>query len=62
MTIDDRGWVCCGICMREQRDKFKLIAEMFYTSVVKLEIVDHQLFEYAQLKFEDEIKDRKDRK
>lgn len=23
MTHDERGWVCCGLCMREQRDSLR---------------------------------------
>jgi len=27
MTHDSRGWVCCGLCMREQRDNFMATIE-----------------------------------
>lgn len=27
MTQDERGWVCCGLCMREQRDHHKATLE-----------------------------------
>jgi hypothetical protein len=33
MTIDERGWVCCGLCMKSQRDQHKRTIDLIVNAM-----------------------------